>query len=149
MTVLRECVRGSPNGAGSVDHRQLVVNVVSTNEEETSAALEAAAVLARSLDAIIQIVSFQIVPYPLELNEPCVPPAHTIARLAPLVRNITMETYFQVCYCRDISAALGDAFAPKSLVVIGRKRRLLQVRDSRLTCLLRSRGHDVAVVGVR
>jgi hypothetical protein len=149
MAVIQERAPFRTDGVGGLGARRFVVNVLSTNERETYAALEAAAVLARNLDAVIRVVSFQIVPYPLELNEPCIPPGHTVAQLTPFLKNVTTETCVQVYYCRDIAAALVDTFAPKSLVIIGRKRRVWAMRANALTRLLRSCGHELVVVEVK
>jgi hypothetical protein len=129
---------------------RLVVNVLSTSEQETSAALEAAAALARGPDAGVRIVAFHIVPYPLDLNHPNVAPSFTMAGWTALARTLSVKAHFQICYGRDVAAAIEEALEPRSLIVVGRrKNRWWSVRDSRLTRLLRSRYHDLVVVEVR
>jgi hypothetical protein len=128
---------------------RLVVNVVSTSERETSAAIQAASVLARNLDAVVRIVSFQIVPYPLDLDQPCVPPAFFAARWASLVRGLDTEVQCQICYCREIAAAVAEALSPNSLVVVGRRTGWWPRRGNRLVRLLLSHHHKTVVVDVR
>ena len=73
---------------------RLVVNVVGTSEQETSAALAAASSLARDLDAGVRILLFRIVPYPLDVDQPDVAPSFTMARWTALMRNLPMDARF-------------------------------------------------------
>jgi len=120
--------------------------VLSTTELETSAALAVAEKLARSLDADIRLLKCIIVPYPLDLDQPPVPSSFTIDRNTSLAGRSNLEMHVQICYCRDVAAALAFCLAARSLVVMGRKRKWWSRRENRLARLVRSSGHQLVIV---
>jgi hypothetical protein len=149
MRVVQDRRRPVESKSDSCSAARLVVNVVCTSERETSAAIQAAGVLARNLDAVVRIVSFLIVPYPLDLDQPCVSPAFTAARWASLARGLDTEVQCQICYCREIATAVAETLSPNSLVVVGRRAGWWSRRGTRLVRLLRSQHHKIVVVDVR
>ncbi|MGA2598332.1 MAG: hypothetical protein ABSH09_15235 [Bryobacteraceae bacterium] len=131
------------------DTPRIEVTVLCTTDAETSAALAAAAVFAHKLDTLIRLVSFVVVPYPLDLTQPSVAPSFTVDHCTALVQGLNLDANIQICYCRDLKSGVGQALRSKSLVLMGRKPRWWALRENRLARLVRSGRHDLLVVDVR
>jgi len=139
-------VRGVDDSCSAL---RLAVNVLATSERETFAALETATALAHELNADIAILSFQVVPYPLDLHQPDVPPSFQIARWVRAARRLGGNVHIQISYCREYAEAFAGALAPEAPIVIGRRKRWWPQRESRLIRSLRSCGHDPVIVETR
>jgi hypothetical protein len=132
-----------------LDAPKIEVTVLHTTDAETSAALAAAAVFAHKLGTVIRLVSFVVVPYPLDLTQPSVAPSFTVDHCTALVQGLNLDADIQICYCRDLKSGVGQALRSKALVLMGRKPRWWALREDRLARLVRSGQHDLLVVDVR
>jgi len=133
----------------ALDAPRIEVTVLHTTDAETSAALAAAAVFAHKLGTLIRLVSFVVVPYPLDLTQPSVAPSFTTGHCTALIKKLNLDASVQICYCRDLKSGIGQALRSKSLVLMGRRPRWLALRENRLARLVRSGKHDLLVVQVR
>jgi hypothetical protein len=124
--------------------QKLNISVIFTSVESTLAALRKAASLAASLGARITILAPQIVPYPLPLESPPVLLDWNERRFRVIASESPVETTVRLYLCRDDVEALKGALRPRSVVVIGgRKRRWPFTREKRLAATLRRAGHEV------
>ena len=125
------------------DHR-LKVTVVFTSVESTLEALKEAAMLATSLGAQITLVVPQVVPSPLPLENPLVLLEFNEKRFRVIAAESSVETNVHIFLCRDRFKALTDVLAPRSIVVLGgRKRRWRATSDQTLAKNLRRAGFEV------
>jgi hypothetical protein len=125
---------------------KLEISVIFTSFDSTQVALRRAETLARRLDAGVTLVVIQVVPYPLPLDKPPVPLGFIIRRFEAIVSESPVKTEISVFLCRDQKIALKRALRPKSLVVLGIRKRWWPTREKRLVCLLRRAGHEVILV---
>jgi hypothetical protein len=98
------------------------------------------------LNARIEVVLAQVVPYPLPIDEPQVPPSFLMKRLKTLVENAEVEASIRVYLCRDPREALALALPPRSVIVIGERHRWWRTKERRLGLWLKDRGHLVLFV---
>ncbi len=119
------------------------VAVVFTKIPATLCALRKAADLTRDLNARIRLLVPEVVPYPLPLDHPPAPVEFTERRFLATALAQTVETHVEVYLCRDIEALLWEELVPRSLVVIGGRKRWWPTRETRLAAKLRRRGHVV------
>src|SRR5262245_33272614 len=104
-------------------HSELRVKVVVTTIEETRSALKTACDLSTGLQADIDLVLPEVVPYPLALSRPAVPPAFLLQRLMSLAAEAEMLPSIHVYLCRDRTQTLIEVLAPHSIVVLCSIRR--------------------------
>ena len=129
-------------GTESAEH-QLEVAVVSTSPSATAAALRKAGALASKLRARITLVVTQVVPFPFPLESPPVLLDFSEKRFAEIAAESPVETVVRLYLCRDANDTLTSVLRPRSLVVIGGKKRWWPTRESRLAGKLRRDGHEV------
>ena len=129
--------------AGVSQRSKLEVVVLFTDASGTLAALRLAAQLGRSLDARINLVALQAVPYALELARPAIVMEWLEERLRDLASKSPIDTRVDIIVSRDIRRALRQVLKPHSLVVIGGRRRWWRTREQRLAEKLRHDGHQV------
>ncbi len=123
---------------------RLRVAVVFTFGDATLAAMRRAGALADKLNGRITLIVPQIVPYPLPLESPPVLLDFSERRLRELAVESAVETTIRIYLCRDRIATLKSVLAPRSLVVVGGRRRLWwRTREQRLARQLRHAGHEV------
>jgi hypothetical protein len=85
----------------------------------------------------------QIVPYPAPLDAPPISRSFLARRFRTVAADSSIETQVHIYVCRDRHAALSAALGPRSLVVIGGKRRWWPTREQRLAAELAKQGHHV------
>ncbi len=130
---------------------RLEVNVLFTDPKWTRAALRTAGALARDLNATVRVLAMQAVPFALPLTQPPVPipvMEKLLLRIAEQEDQGPIEINLHLYLCRDRLDTLAKVLERNSLVVIGGRRGWL----SDASCMarkLRSRGHQVIVVGNR
>ena len=129
--------------AESAADPQLRISVIFTSFEATLTALRAAGALAKGWSAHITIVVPQIVPYPLPLSSPPVLLDFNERRLHEMASRSPVETTVSLFLCRDREETLLTVLKPRSLIVLGGKRRWWPTPESRLAKLLRRAGHEV------
>jgi hypothetical protein len=125
--------------------KQLDITVLFTSVELTVAALRRAGELASRLNGRITLVVPQIVPYPAPLTSPPVLVEFNERRFRVLAAQSAVETSVQIYLCRDAAETLQSVLAPRSLVVIGVRRRWWPTAEQRLAARLRCAGHEVMV----
>ena len=106
--------------------------------------LRKASSLASSLNCRINLVVPQVVPFPLPLASPPVLLDWNEKRFRVIAGTSPVETTVQIYLCRDRVHTLLKALAPRSLVVVGdRKRWWWPTPEKRLARELRRAGHKV------
>ena len=139
----RDFVFGDPSDSN------LDVVVVRTMEEGTLAALKAAGTLAKNLNARIGLAVIEIVPFKLPLDRPHVPVGFLKRQQCSLLSQAGIEAEevrIQICLCRDRNYTLARLLAPRSLVLIGGKRRWYSRQDRKLEKQISRLGHHVIFV---
>src|SRR5579862_4437955 len=101
----------------------LNVSVIFTSVEATLAALKEAGSLAGSLGARITLLVPQVVPYPLPLETPPVLLEFNEKRFRVIATQSPVETSVQIYLCRDKLEALTSVLSPRSVVVLGGRKR--------------------------
>jgi hypothetical protein len=127
------------------------VTVISTTEEGTTAALNAARWLAADLDARITLLKMEVVPIRFPLYRPPVSLKFTIKQQHSLVRQSGAreeDVDIQIRLCRDCDSGLQRVLRRRALVVIGGKRHWWLSGEEGLERVLRRLGHHVIFVDV-
>ncbi len=140
-------VAGNATARGK-EKGKLEVNVVFTHTQGTLAALKAAGMLTRGLDARINLMAPHVVPWALPLTHPPVSVPFARRRLLDLVRRGAqgeVEIAVRLYLCRDRRRALLEVLKPKSVVVMS-GRRWWPTWEAKLSRTLRARGHHVILV---
>ena len=127
---------------GSADS-QMEVSVVFTSVKATLAALRTAGSAGQPFASRINLVVPQIVPYPLPLTSPPVLLDFSERQFRVLAGQSPVETVVRIYLCRDRLEALLLMLKPRSLVVIGGRRRWWPTAETRLARQLRRAGHEV------
>jgi len=122
---------------------RLEVDVIYTTPQETLAAMALGAALATKLNAEINLLALQLVPYQLELTRPMVRIEYLEKRFRHLASQAPIDTRVQIVLCRDKLQALRGALKPHSLVVMGSGRRWWPTAEKKLARRLRQDGHHV------
>jgi len=125
---------------------RLDVAVVFTSADATMAALKRAGTLANSLNSRILLVVSQIVPFPLPLDSPPVLFDFNEKRFREIAEASPVETAVQIYLCRDRFETIRAALKPRSLVIIGGRKRWWLTAEEILTRKLRRAGHEVIFV---
>lgn len=141
-TILSPAVR-PPEAFTPCPGPELKITVVFTSVHATLGALQHAAALANRLSARITLLVAQVVPYPLPLPNPSVPVEFSERRFRVLAGAGAVGTSVHICLCRDALEGIRAVLPPRSLVVIGGRRRWWPTRESRLAAGLRKAGHEV------
>ena len=95
------------------------------------------------MGARITIVVPQVVPYPLPLTSPPVLLDFNERRFHVIASESPVETRVRLYLCRDRGRRSGNVLAPRSLVVVGGRKRWWPTREKRLARWLRRAGHEV------
>jgi len=94
------------------------VFVVHTSRELTKASLGAISALTRNLSARVTLLAVQIVPFPLQLDQPDVSPQFVEQELATLAREAYAPVDVQVVLARDLEIGLQWVLTPGAVVVV-------------------------------
>ena len=144
----RDFIRSS-DSSHSAGASRITIFVLFTGVRKTLDALWSAGRLARDLDAHIEIIVPQIVPYPLPLDEPPVLRSFWKHRYRTIVEQAGIDTSIHVCLCREPREAVDRLLTAGSIVVIGTRRRWWPTREYRFGRWLRTKGFHVVFVGPR
>lgn len=135
---------GEPRTEQIVDHEPcLNIVVVFTSVDDTLVALKEAAVLASRLCGRVTLIVPQVVPYPLPLTSPPVLVDWSERRFHVIASDCPIETKVLIYLCRDKVKALTGVLNPRSVVVLGGRKRWWPTRESWLARTLRRAGHEV------
>jgi hypothetical protein len=124
----------------------LQVAVVFTSPAATIAAVRKAGVLARPLNARISLLVPQVVPYPAALETPPVLLDFSENCLRQIAAQSPVPTEVHIYLCRDAAGTLQSVLAPRSLVVIGGRKRWWATREQKLARNLVRSGHEVIFI---
>jgi hypothetical protein len=144
----RDFIRSS-DSSHSAGPSGITIFVLFTGVRKTLDALWSAGRLARDLDAHIEIIVPEIVPYPLPLDEPPVLRSFWNHRYRTIVEQAGIDTSIHVCLCREPREALASVLTPGSIVVIGTRRPRWPTREYRFGRWLRTKGYHVIFAGAR
>jgi hypothetical protein len=122
-----------PGGADSQ------IYVIFTDPARTKAALHVAVRLARGLDLTLELLTAQVVPYPLPLDDPPVSIDFTKSAMSRLVADLEADILVRILLCRDADEALRSAVGRDAVVIIGGAR-------PKLTRLLQSDGRRLVII---
>ena len=147
-TVQTDDVGFSPPAEGDA---KLEVNVVFTTYPSTVAALRSACELARHLDARIRLIVVQSVPLAWSLESPPVSLDFVEERCRGMVAQCVevCEVKIDLYMCWDKWQALREALTPRSLVIVGGRRRWWHSREQKLAKRLEAERHRVIFAEVR
>jgi hypothetical protein len=136
--------------SGISDREPMEVNVIYTEPKATNGALNVAESLAEGLGAAIRLRAAISVPLRLGLDQCPVSIPFMEELLAGLVgeRNGCEHTV-HLYVCRDAMQTLLREMKPKSIVVVGGRRRWWPTATSRLERVLRTKGHRVVFVDLK
>jgi hypothetical protein len=124
----------------------LEVNVIFTTERYACTALKVAGTLAQNLNAHLNLLAVKEVPLAFPIDRPPVAIPFTERRLYEFANQGVqgpLETTVRLYYCRNQLQGLLQALKPKSLVIIGGRKRFWPTKENRLAKILRVKGHQV------
>ena len=123
--------------------RQLEIAVVFTSVMPTIRALKEAGLLAMQLNARINLIVAQVVPWPLQLTSPPVLLEFDEGRFRVIASRTGVHTDVSVYLCRARVRAITNVLRYGSLVMIGGRSRWWPTVEKRLAWKLRRAGHQV------
>lgn len=138
--------RKRPTPPGESYERPLEVNVLCTSVFGAAKALEPAAALARGLNARVHLVVAQQVSYAVPLESPPTSVDFAERSARKLAESCGVETNVEILLCRDAEEAFRSHLQPRSLVILGARRRWWPCREQRMARHLRQLGHEVLVI---
>jgi hypothetical protein len=130
----------------------LEVNVIFTGFDETAAALHAAILFARGLDAPIRLHAAIVVPFALPLDRPQISVGFFEQKLHDVVSEIdtdASQTTINVYICRNPVETFQRVLRPYSVVVVGTRNRWRPDPARRIAKALRKFGCRVVMVPTR
>lgn len=145
---LPQFLRTEPGTELGSDSPSMSVTVIATNSGGTIAALRAAEKLAANLGASIALVKAQIIPFEFPLEDPPVSIDFLQRQLYGLVCEAGIEAEkitVHLWLCRDRFVGLRKILRPRSLVVIGGRKRWWS-REKALERFLSQMGHRVVFI---
>jgi nucleotide-binding universal stress UspA family protein len=119
------------------------ITVLFTTAAETLDALRRAAALAVDLNARVNLVNVQVVPYPLPLDRPPVYVEFLADRLRAVAKQVSVPVEIHLYFGRDTAATLASVLPADSVLVIGSQRRWWPSRARNLVRRLRRSGYQV------
>jgi len=127
------------------ENTALELVVLYTGPETTAAVLERAAQLTAGLNATVALVAVCAVPYQSPYGCPLSVRTHLLERLTELATGCRLP----VCAHLVLAPSRNDGFhcflTPRSIVLIGARRRPWRVREEKLARELADNGHRVAL----
>jgi len=125
------------------------VFVVFTSINRTLNALEKASQLAKPLQAGIEILVIQTVPYSLPLEDPSVPSKFLVRQLQKMSAQFPGRIRISPYLCRDLLDALKRILNRNCPVVMGVRKRWWPTHEQRAARKLRRAGYNVILVETR
>jgi hypothetical protein len=125
------------------ESNSLEVVVLHTTTKATLRSLRTAAELAAGLGARIRLLVLEVVPYPLEIEEPRVSLDFTQRRFRTVVSEARVDTLIDIRLGRDRREMLESALNPGSVVVL--ERGAWWTAQHRLAKRLKRLGHQVVL----
>ena len=122
------------------------VFVIFTSMSRTLKAMEKACELAHPLQAGIEVIAVETVPFTLPLDRPPVPFEFIVRHLEEMANHFREPTMISAYLCRDDWEALKRALNPNCPVVIGVRKMWWLTHDGRIVRKLRHAGYKVICV---
>ncbi|MGA2608406.1 MAG: hypothetical protein ABSH01_13250 [Terriglobia bacterium] len=123
-------------------HEELEIFVIFTDHSGTLAALRMARHLGDKLDARLRLLMPFEVPYTLPLTRPAVPVGFLEEQLHALASKIPMDIAAHIYLCRDKCRSVRLILKPRSIVILGGRKRWWSV-EQKLASVLKKDGHHV------
>jgi hypothetical protein len=137
----------SPGATFSSDG-PLEMALLFTSAEATVNALERTASLLAGLNARIDLIAVQTVPYTLALNNPPVSVPFNEQRLQDIASESTIEMAVHLYICRCPFETLTSVLKPGSVLIVGTRKRWWLTWERRLARKLESAGFRILVLEV-
>jgi hypothetical protein len=122
------------------------LTVVFTDAWGTRAALAHADELARGLGVDINLVATEVVPFPLQLDDPPVASRFVERNLAELASGCESAVRVRLYLCRNPERVFRQVLPPGAIVMIGAPTLWRRWREMHLVRVLKHLGHPVLVV---
>jgi len=132
--------------ASDSSDRQLEIALLFTSPEATVGALKRTAALLYGLNARINLVAVQAVPYPLALNNPPVSVTFTERRLRDIARESPMDTTAHLYICRNPLYTLTSILRPGSVLIVGTQKTWWPTWERKLARRLESAGLQIILL---
>ena len=123
-------------------HEELEIFVIYTDNLGTLAALRTADQLTKKLEARLRLLMLHEVPYALPLTRPAVNVKFLEDRLLTLVSKTPVDIAAHIYLCRDRRLTLRLILKPRSIVILGGRKRWWSV-EQKLARVLKEDGHHV------
>ena len=144
-----ESHHGAPYPFGESDFGRLRVIVVFTTIEGTLPALKSAAKFAQALSTEITLLVTQAVYFRYPVETPPVSPVFLHRLCVALIEELQLDTdaiSIDIRFCRQQEQCLQVTLKPRSVVVIGAKKRWWWMSERKLERALKQMGHEVLLV---
>jgi hypothetical protein len=138
----------SANPEATSGSGQLEVALLFTSPEATVSALERTAALLRGLNARINLVAVQTVPYRLAVNNPPISISFNEQRLEDIASESPIETTAHLYICRCPLETLTSVLQPGSTLVVGTRKRWWPTWERKLARKLESAGLRILLLEV-
>jgi hypothetical protein len=135
-----EAVADAP--AATDGHPELEIFVIFTGHSGTLAALRMAHHLGEKLDARLRLLMPYEVPYTLPLTRPAVPVGFLEEQLHAWASKIPIDIAAHIYLCRDKCRTVRLILKPRSIVILGGRKRWWSV-EQKLARVLKKDGHHV------
>lgn len=149
---MRERARSGLGVIEQLQHEaELDLIVPFTTPELTRAALDAANRMGTGLNATLRLVKVQVVPFPLDLNQPPVYIDFLKNQMAQFQSDLPVAG--EIRLAREFEAGLLTTLGRESVVILATPKRppflavsWMRTRNERLAAMLRRAGHKVVLV---
>ena len=128
--------------AAADTHEELEIFVICTDNLGTLAALQTADQLTKKLDARLWLLMPYEVPYTLPLTRPAVPVGFLEEQLHAWASKIPIDIAAHIYLCRDKCRTVRLILKPRSIVILGGRKRWWSV-EQKLARVLKKDGHHV------
>ncbi|MGB7590527.1 MAG: hypothetical protein WCD04_04220 [Terriglobia bacterium] len=141
--IITLCEATTANIPAAADaHPELEIFVIFTDHSGTLAALRMADRLGEQLDARLRLLMLHEVPYALPLTRPAVNVRFLEEQLRALASKIPVDIAAHIYLCRDKRRTVRLILKPRSIVILGGRKRWWPV-EQKLARVLREDGHHV------
>ena len=123
-------------------HEELEIFVIYTDNLGTLAALRTADQLTKKLEARLRLLMLHEVPYALPLTRPAVPVGFLEEQLHAWASKIPIDIVAHIYLCRDKCRTVRLILKPRSIVILGGRKRWWSV-EKKLARVLSKDGHHV------
>jgi hypothetical protein len=142
IITLCEATAAADIPAATGAHPELEIFVIFTDHSGTLAALRLADHLGQELDARLRLLMLHEVPYALPLTRPAVNVRFLEDQLFALVPETPVDIAAHIYLCRDKCRTVRLILKPRSIVILGGRKRWWSV-EQKLARVLKEDGHHV------